>query len=253
MPTPKKQSRQDQPNLLKKAMDQEASTPTKGLLNHKAGSPSPPTTTLKDRAEFKSTDCFLAMGRRGCGKSTLAKNLQKAYPRRVIIDSLFEYDEGDVVYDFDEYCAKLVELSKKRAKEFVVVLRVPHDDPSASEIVNHAIRIAFEYGNLMIVVEEVQLFSSHHTLPSYLKNALLIGRHHNIALFFTSQRAGEVHKTIISQCNHIFIGQMHEKNDITYIKSFLGDSVDQLPNYPVHEFLYFSQSGQISRVKNSLD
>lgn len=247
-----------QANLLKKALDQESSqpnqTPTKGILNPKAAaSSSPPTTTLKDRAEFKSTDCFLAMGRRGCGKSTLSKNLQSAYPRRVIIDSLYEYEEGEVVYSFEEYSTKLLELSKKRAKEFVVILRVAHDDPQATDIVNHAIRIAFEFGNLMIVIEEVQLFSNHHILPAYLKNALLIGRHHNIALFFTSQRAGEIHKTILSQCNHIFVGQMHEKNDITYLKSFLGEAVDKLPNFPVHEFLYFSQSGKISRVKNSLD
>lgn len=252
MPTPKKPSN----NLLQKALDQESQTnpPNKaGLLGHPADSHSPRTTISKDLDSFKATDCFLAMGRRGCGKSTLSKNLQSAYPRRVIIDSLYEYEEGDVVYDFDEYSAKLQHLSKNRVKEFVVIFRIAHDDPQATDIVNHAIRIAFEFGNLMIVIEEVQLFSTHHSLPTYLKNALLIGRHHNIALFFTSQRAGEIHKTILSQCNHIFVGQMHERNDIQYIKSFLGDSVEKLPNFPVHEFLYFSQSGQISRVKNSLD
>ena len=192
------------------------------------------------------------MGRRGCGKSTLAKKIQDAFPRQIIIDTLHEYEEGEIFYEFNEFADRIGELAKTNSDQYKLVLQLAHDDELAIDTFEQCIRLAHELGNCLIIIEEVQLFSSHHKLPSQLKNVLLVGRHQNIGLMFTSQRAGEVHKTILSQCGHIFVGQMHEKNDVSYLKSFFGESAEQLPNLPVHEFIYFQSTGLITRVKNKI-
>lgn len=192
------------------------------------------------------------MGRRGCGKSTLTKKLLEAYPRKIVIDSLHEYEEGEIVYSFEEFGKAVSLIGKNQPKHFTLVLRIPHDGYESEETVNQVCRIAFELGDVMLVIEEVWLFSNPHKIPDQFKNCLLLGRHQNLAMFFTSQRPGETHKTIISQCNHIFAGQIHEKNDLTYVKSFLGNRVDELSSIPVHSFLYFSQDGQIHRFDNKI-
>lgn len=202
---------------------------------------------------FKTTDCFLILGRRGCGKSSLTKKILNAYPRRIIIDSLYEYEGAEIVYNFNEFCEKLQIKLRENSETFEVIFRIPHDSANSVEIFNQTMKVAMNFGNCLIVCEEIRLFSNIHSIPSHLTNALLIGRHHNIGMIFTCQRAGEIHKTIFSQCNHIFIGQMHERNDLLYLKQIFSEKIEELPQLPVGEFIYFSQNGEISKIKNELD
>lgn len=197
------------------------------------------------------TDCLLVMGRRGCGKSYLAQRLQKLWPRRVIIDSLDEYRDGDIVSNFEDFTEKLIEYRKKQLKEFELIYQFdPENDLSADEF-NEILRVLFHFSNIQIVIEEVQLYSTPTMLPKWLKHCLLIGRHRNLSLLFTSQRPGQINKTIISQCAHIFCGQIFEGNDLKYVSNFLNQSTEKLINLPDRKFLYFSKDG-IREISNNI-
>lgn len=197
---------------------------------------------------IKSTDCVLVMGRRGCGKSYLAKNIQSIWPKKIIIDTLNEYGDGELAHSFHEYCDILARLDREKQNQFTVVYKFdPESNLSAREF-EEILRLAYYFGNLQIVIEEVQLYSSPHMMPHWLKQCLLIGRHQNLSLMFTTQRPGELNKTILSQCTHIFCGQIIEKNDLRYISTLLPES-DDLINLPPRQFLYFSDQG-VRQVSN---
>lgn len=210
--------------------------------------------------KFEGVDCILVMGRRGCGKSHLARMIQefeksrgeRLWSRRVIFDPLDEYKiekkkfpDRVAVHTFHQFTAALEHFKKTQSKSFELVVKI---DPEASEELqelefNEELKLCFYFEHIQIVVEEVQLFSNTHSLPKWLKNCLLIGRHKGLSLMFTSQRPGEVHKTILSQCHHVFCGQISEGNDLRYLSNFLGDETKKLPTFPRRRFLHYGPAG----------
>lgn len=198
---------------------------------------------------FQSHDCVLIMGTRGCGKSYLAQRIQKIWPRRVIIDSLNEYTEGTVVYSFNEFAQKLSEFKSVNQHDFELVYQFDPESNISEVEFEQIVRLCYYFGNIQLVIEEIQLYSTPHVLPHWLKNALLTGRHQNISLLFTTQRPGELNKTILSQCSHIFCGRIVEGNDLRYISGFLRQDANKLINLPERKFLYFSKNG-ISEINN---
>jgi energy-coupling factor transporter ATP-binding protein EcfA2 len=199
---------------------------------------------------FKATDCILIMGQRGCGKSHLCKNLQKMWPKRVIIDTLGEYpDEGETCYSFHEFTRKIQELHSLKQESFTLVIQFdPESEVSDTEF-NEILRICYYFGNIQLVIEEIQTFSTPHNLPHWLKQCLLKGRHKNLSLIFTTQRPGELNKTILSQCSHIFCGRIFETNDLNYVKSIFKNNSEELINIENRKFLYFSENG-VKKISN---
>jgi hypothetical protein len=200
---------------------------------------------------MKSTDCILIMGRRGCGKSYLCKKIQSVWPRRIIIDSLSEYTEGDIVFNFFEFTEKLKYYKANNISQFEIVYQFDPENELSEEEFNQIMRVSYYFGNVQVVIEECQLYSNPHKMPKWLKNSLLTGRHQNMSLLFTTQRPAELHKTILSQCTHIFCGQILEGNDLRYLSSFLGRESDKLPTLPERNFLYFTDKG-VRQVTNEL-
>lgn len=203
---------------------------------------------------FNHTDCVLVMGRRGCGKSYLAKGVQNIWPRRIIIDSLNEYTEEDyagakVVHSFHEFCEALKKLHSVSQDNFVLIYQFDIESENHVDEFNEIMRLCFYFGNIQVVVEEVQLYSTPHQLPKWLKQCLLVGRHNNLSLLFTTQRPGELNKTILSQCSHIFCGQIIEGNDLRYVSSFLNQDADRLSKIPPRRFLYFYE-GRVTEISN---
>lgn len=199
---------------------------------------------------IRHDQCLTVMGRRGCGKSYLAKRLQELWPKRVIIDSLNEYKDGDKVKTFKDFCEKLIEFKNTKAKSFVLVFQFNPEEELNEETFNQILRVCYYFGNIQIVIEEVQLYASPHRLPHWLKQCLLTGRHKGLSLLFTTQRPGELNKTILSQCAHIFCGQIVEGNDLRYIASFLNQDAQRLSSLPERRFIYFSDDG-IKEISNN--
>lgn len=198
---------------------------------------------------FNSTDKVFIMGRSGCGKSHLAKRIQDIWPRKIIIDTLNEYpdDSFSCVYSFDEFSQFLIQ--NQNTKNFSLVYKFDVESNSHETEFNEIMRLCYYFGNVLIVIEELQLFATIHDIPKWLKHNCLTGRHRNIGMLFTSQRIGEINKTVLSQCSHIFVGQMIEKNDIHYISSFLNQDSKRLSGLPERRFLYF-HGGKITEISN---
>ena len=201
---------------------------------------------------FEATDCIAILGTRGCGKTTLSKHIQKLYPKVVIIDPVSEYADGEVVDNFDDFAARMVRLKSSKKKKFRLIFRFHPDLENHEVIFNEILRLCFWAGGVQIVMEEVQLMTSPHFIPQYLKNNLFIGRHRTLSLLFVTQRPGQLNKNILSQCRHIFVGQLHEKNDLEYVSNFVGCETEKLINLEPRKFLYFSPGQEIKFVPNTL-
>lgn len=167
-------------------------------------------------------DLVMFMGRRGWGKSTACKQMQNAFSRIVVIDIMHEYKPRGknefLSHGFFDFKNKILELENKKSFKLICRLDPENEDTEFHEMM----RVIFEVGDLLLVVEEVHHFASVHKMPAFLKHIILRGRHKGITFFGTTQRPGELHKTILSQCNHLFVGSIFEKNDTQYLSDFLG-------------------------------
>lgn len=208
---------------------------------------------------FHATTVTTILGMRGCGKTFLSRKIQELYPRVIVIDVTGEYSDGVECHTFEEFCTALE--NSLNQSNFRIIF---HSDMDAGVdeklVIENIIRLTMKrssaheakFNNLLLVLEEVQHYSNSHSLPHYMRQCYLIGRHHGVALLATSQRPAEVHKTIISQSHNIFAGKCFENNDIKYLSGIFGENIDQLTVIPEREFLLKTDSS-IKKVKNNLE
>lgn len=199
-------------------------------------------------ATFSKTDCLSVVGMRGCGKTTLSRRLQSAWPKQVIIDPVREYSDGIVVSNFSEFAEKMQELKRKNSKNFRLIFQFKPGIENKEEIFDAILHVCYEFGHIQIVIEEVQTLTTTGKIPPWLKECLFTGRHKGLSLLFVTQRPGQLNKNILSQCSHVFCGQLHDLNDISYLKNFLKEKSDELPNLPIGKFIYFSPGKRLSYV-----
>jgi len=187
------------------------------------------------------TECISIFGMRGCGKSHLAREIAELFPRKIIIDPMSEYKGDFVVSDFNNFAKILkTEIIQKNNQKYTVVFRPSPHIKSTDSLFDSLMRLVFELGNCLVLIDEVQLFSNPHFLPHYLKNILMIGRHRGIAVMAITQRPAQINKAILAQSAHIFCGQLHEKNDILHVADFINIEKNKLVTLGKRKFIYFS-------------
>lgn len=199
---------------------------------------------------FNQIDVVAVFGRRGSGKSYLAQKIQSLYPKRVTFDTLNEYTDGIQCTNFNDFANALQNLKAQNAQSFHLVYQFNIEGVNHDDEFNQAMRLCYYFGGLTVTIEEIQSFCSVHKMPHWLKNSLLTGRHQNMAIIVTTQRPGECHKTIMSQCSHIFTGQLHDRNDIKYVSNFIGTEANDLYLLDQREFLHFTHGSEIRKMSN---
>jgi DNA helicase HerA-like ATPase len=198
---------------------------------------------------FSATDCITVLGTRGTGKSTLARKIGEMWPRQIIIDPVMDWSDGEIVSSFDQFSSRLSELQKDNEKKFRIIFRFDPDSPNKEEIYEHVLRLAFHFKNLQVVTDEVQLFSTPHYLSNYLKNILFIGRHNGISSLNITQRPGQLNKNILAQSLHVFVGQMHEKNDLKVVSDFISVPQEKIINLEKGLFFWFSPGKKLELIR----
>lgn len=194
---------------------------------------------------INQTDLVAIFGKRGFGKSTLSKKIQRAMPRVVVVDLMHEYpvDKNSPI-EFEakslpELAKILMAIERHELKRFRVIFRWPVSQEMEPEQLNKLFHLIYEFGDVSLVLEEIHHYMSREHMPLWLKNLVLLGRHKNVGIIATSQRPAEVSKTFVSQCIHVFVGRMFEKNDVKYFLGSLGVTESQLRNLEKFHFLRF--------------
>lgn len=201
--------------------------------------------------EFEKTDCITIVGRRGCGKTTLSRRVQSNWAKQVVLDPVGEYSDGLIFNSLDSFSKKMIELKENNAQAFRLIFRFNPENEDHETMMNAVLRVCYAFGNLQVVIEEVQYFTTTGKIAPYLKTCLFMGRHKGLSMVFVTQRPGQLNKNILSQSRHVFAGSLHDQNDIGYLANFLGPEFSkQLPNLKIGDFIYFTPGEEIKIVKN---
>lgn len=193
-------------------------------------------------------------GMSGSGKSTLTRKIGDLFPRKIIFDRLKEWNhiEAIRVKDYHEFKTqyKLLYL----LNSFTLVYE-PHgglDHDFLLEEVNQIISLVYQVESVNsqgigIIFEEVWLYAPLHSIPPWIQETMLTGRHHNISVISNSQRPADVSKILVSQSRHLFVGQYYEFRDKKYYEDTFGRIPELAQSPPKYSFLWF-KTGEPPRL-----
>ena len=163
------------------------------------------------------------VGRKGCGKSTLVREIIAREPRLVILDTLGEYGERDrvtVARGFGEAMAALGAAG--RADSFRISLRLEEDRHALA-----AVRVVYELRRVLVVVEEASAYLKPSHLPLPFKRLVRFGRHRELSQVYVAQRPAMLNRDVTSQSDVIVTFQQHSSRDLEYLRDVFGDQAER--------------------------
>lgn len=144
----------------------------------------------------------LIFGRRGCGKTTLARRLASAYPRPRVLahDPMAEFE-----YDPIE------------------------DDRQAEDIPP----------GTLIVADEIDLIAPPSGWrTAWIRSVAHYGRHLDITLVGCSRRPANVHRDLTALASDVYLGRVTEPRDIEYCAAAWGEACYRAASLPPFRFLH---------------
>jgi DNA helicase HerA-like ATPase len=190
--------------------------------------------------KLKQTDKILIVGRSGCGKSYLGRKIAEAFPRLIIFDSLNEYEKSENdIYTFEQFTDVIKKIHNEKINKYKLIIKFDTSFEDSKEKFDHYIRILYELGNVIVVIEETQDYCTSYFIARWFKKAMTSGRHKNLGFIFTTQRPSFLNKTVLSQSTHIFVGNLIDKNDVTLVSNFMGANKENISHLNDREFLWF--------------
>lgn len=156
-------------------------------------------------------------------------------PRVVVYDTLRErhYATFEQVSDFPTLCQRIADNHPL----FRLAYRGEEEEESLESDFDFCCRAILCSRNVVFAVEEVDLFSSPHSLPLPLEKIISIGRHRDLSCFVASRRAPAIHPLIRSQAARIISFTQTEPRDLDWCREVMGSEAEKLPGLRQFHFL----------------
>lgn len=163
----------------------------------------------------------LIFGKRGSGKSYLARKLIESESRLVIFDTMSEYENG-IVFGAENY-DKLLEFWRTvYHQNFRIIYRPIKPDEEIEQIGE----LVYALGNCCFLVEEIDCYCSPYQISDNFAAIIQRGRHKNITLIGITQRPFGIHRLLTSQAKEIYVFNTNEPRDREYLRILLGQEID---------------------------
>jgi hypothetical protein len=174
------------------------------------------------------------VGRKGSGKSTRLRDLLRYCPRFLVFDVMGEHAEPD--HNRFESSAKLAQFIKwSREEQNFAGTYVPSGE--LDEEIEEVARLVYARGELCFVCEEVPLYTQAGFMPPLFGKLIRTGRHQQIDIVWTAQRAAEVPRTLTSLTDLWVLFSQTEPRDLSALADRCGrDVADRVVGLGLHDY-----------------
>ena len=173
-------------------------------------------------------EIIFVSGQRGSGKTYWVKRYLDGLPRSLLYDTLGEY-EGPRYLEIED----LLEVCQGAEAGFFEAVF----DPTDNEDFPYFCRIALAVGNIYVIIEEIDLFTTPYNTPLELQRLIKYGRHYGVNIVGVSRRPSEVSRLFTSQATRFVTFLQREPRDVAYFRSILGPWADAIPELGEHSYL----------------
>lgn len=185
------------------------------------------------------------MGGSGSGKSTFIKReIARIKPSRLIVfDVMHEYDAlGQPV----KLCGELARLSKQNSFKLVFQPSSLH----MQQQFDFVCKVAFELGNMVFVVEELNRVTEATKAPPYWQDCTSRGRHKGLMIYGASQRPAGVDKDFFSNATRVRSGRLNYLADVKTLANVLNVKTADIDALKPLEFIERDMgTGKITKGK----
>lgn len=180
----------------------------------------------------------LIFGKKESGKTTVARELALAYPRRVYIDPMFEITDGAIAYGLG---ALVRYLSTMRERDrFSVVLRtiIPEEELQAVELLLHGTPDKPLFPGTLLVVDEMDRMCSPNSLPEEMHKLANYARHYGVSVIGIARSPKRIHSDFRRNADEFYVGKLHEPSDVDYLNEYAGnDFCDRARTVEDYQFI----------------
>lgn len=193
---------------------------------------------------IRPTDVIVIAGKRGGGKTTLAKILLAQsipYKRLVVFDVMKQYAGMGLV------CKNSTDLRlAMQYREPRIIFQPVNVSIDASELM---FLLAYTYRDYFLVIEEADRIAYTHFIGKNHSQILDLGRHHGNGLMELSRKVNRLHSLPSSQATHFFIFKTFLPADIKYLEDFLPPTLaESIKGLSLHECAYYNSETEETRL-----
>ena len=170
-------------------------------------------------------DVLAILGKTGHGKSVWTRKYLQSKNRIFVFDPLMEFPAQYAGND------ELIEAYDAGKFDNGYNFRIGSGDPDDLELMGALSMLA---GNCILAVEECAIsFNKYERLPQWARDIVFLGRHRNVSILVTAQRAASVPIDLRSQVTRLVTFAQSEGDDLAWLRPFLGREIFSLPQLPV--------------------
>ena len=175
------------------------------------------------------------VGRKGSGKSSRLRELLRYCPRFIGFDPMGEHTQVEKVNRFDSPAQLAQFLKHSRKEETFAGAYVPGGE--LEEEIEEVARLVYARGQLCFACEEVPLYTQAGYMPPLLGKLIRTGRHREIDIVWTAQRAAEVPKTLTALTDVWILFSQTEPRDLSALADRCGgDVAERVAGLGLHDY-----------------
>lgn len=164
---------------------------------------------------------ILVIGKRGSGKSYLARKLVEKSHRLLVYDIMSEYTNGIVfgTETHSDFCAFWLMVHERN---FRLIYRPIQPKKEIADLAS----AVFALGDMTFVVEEIDSICTAYDLPETFSRLIARGRHRNITLIGVTPAPFGIHRDLTRQAKEIYVFNTKEPRDRDYLRNLLGQDIE---------------------------
>lgn len=189
----------------------------------------------------RKNEVTLLFGKKGGGKSTLARKLAKRYARRVYLDPMFEVRDAVIATSFHDLA---LYVGARGTGSFSVALRTldMHEELRTVELLTHGDPERPLFPGTLIVLEEMDRLCSPNSLPPGMQRLANYARHFGVSIIGVARSPKRIHPDFRRAADVIYVGAMNEPADVDYLNEYVGnDFCDRARALQGYDFLRWPQ------------
>lgn len=188
---------------------------------------------------------IIIFGKRGKGKTYLARKLVASEGRLLIFDTLcHDYTDG-VVFETERW----FEFCQFWKQTYRSNFRLIYRPLNPAEEIERIADLVYSLGDMTFLVEEIDCYCTAHEISESFAHIIQRGRHKNITLIGITQRPYGIHRLLTSQAKEIYVFGTNEPRDRDYLSLLLGQEIEvKLDNLREYQYVYWQEGRQALEI-----